>query len=55
VFWHWSHNLSSIPLFNLTYLAVIVTVGAMIVGSLVRRAPAATEADCGEISDLAPA
>jgi lipoprotein signal peptidase len=55
VFWHWSHNLSDIAVFNLAYIAVAVSVGVMIVGSLLRRAPAATGADCGEVSDLAPA
>jgi hypothetical protein len=55
LFWHWSHNLSDIAVFNLAYIAVAVSVGVMIVGSLLRRAPAATGADCGEVSDLAPA
>jgi hypothetical protein len=55
LFWHWSHNLSDIAVFNLAYIAVAVSVGVMIVGSLLRRAPAATGADCAEVSDLAPA
>jgi hypothetical protein len=37
LFWHWSHNLSDVPLFNFAYVAVAVAAGAIIALALAAR------------------
>jgi hypothetical protein len=52
LFWQWSHNLSNIALFNLTYIAVAVTAGALIAVTLLRRTSPVPERRPAEIPHL---
>ena len=54
VFWEWSHHLSNIALFNWAYIAVAVTTGVLIAGTLLRRTSAPPEGHPGEIPHFGP-